>query len=522
MISNGYDDEHRQHGSGEPGLKVGGALRVGATVALVFAIVWFAVVLTWQAGDASPTALDLGLYLLLLPLVLLGGLWLLRAAIRRRREARAGKQPSVGTDVAGSPLERGPQPDRVLHLHASALWLRAGASAAAVAEALASPQRPPLHPWLRDSLGLPVFAAAVDDLDPAAVEGALRLAVDDPDTVGRLFGEERLRAIALLDPVAEELLLAALPPPLDPSPALAVPGLHPHALHHSRSSRAPAPVAASPVLRVHVLLPASWPSETRRASADWLSAKARAIGFDDGQFSIEVVAVAAADAAWQLIDRLAQARQDGEHDRHLLLATHSLIGSASIDRLDAARELLVSGHPEGLIPGEGAAGLLLGGADATAQSGSSPLRVHRMLHGPAGRGRGASRQAGELLQHAMTTAAQPAETIVAVFSDADHRPSRAIEIAGAIAATLPELEPVDDARHLGLACGDLGAVAPLAVLAAAAAHAAQADAPVLVFGLADPHARIALALSPVPPVDADGNAVSPNPAEAASAVAATA
>ena len=184
-------------------MKVGGALRVGATVALVFAIVWFAVVLTWQAGDASPTALDLGLYLLLLPLVLLGGLWLLRGAIRRRREARAGKQPSVGTDVAGLPLERGPQPDRVIHLHASALWLRAGASAAAVAEALASPERPPLHPWLRDSLGLPVFAAAVDDLDPANVEGALRLAVDDPDTVGRLFGEERLRAIALLDPVAE-------------------------------------------------------------------------------------------------------------------------------------------------------------------------------------------------------------------------------------------------------------------------------------------------------------------------------
>src|SRR5690606_27221671 len=114
----------------------------------------------------------------------------------------------------------------------------------------------------------------------------------------------------------------------------------------------------------------------------------------------------------------------------------------------------------------------------------------------AGSGRGASRQAAELLQHAMTTAAQPAESIALVFSDADHRPSRAIEIAGAIAATLPELDPVDDARHLGLACGDLGAVAPLALLAAAAAQAAQSEAPVLAFGLADPRARVALALSP--------------------------
>lgn len=490
---------------------------------LLFAAVWFAVVLYWQASDANPSAGDLAVWLLGLPLALLGGFWLLRWGIRRRREAQAASPMVAAGDDESSPVDNGPQPDRIIHLLAGAVWLRAGAGGEAVAEALAKPERPSLHPQLKDALGLPVFAAAVEDLDPAAVEAPLRAA--DPDAFERVFGEESLRAIALLDPVAEELLLTALlPAPVevvaDPHGAT----LHPHAMHHSRSVRAAAPAVAPPVLQIRLLLPSAWAPTARQASGDWLRAKAAAIGYAQHQFEIEVMPVASGNDSWRLFDQLAQAHaRDGGDDRQLLLAAHSAIGEASIERLDARRELLVSGHPEGLIPGEGAAGLLFGHAVTPHDPDAPPLRLHRLLSGQAGQGRGASRQAAELLQHAMTTAAQPAEAIVAVFSDADHRPSRAIEIAGAIAATLPELDPVDDARHLGLVCGDLGAVAPLALLAAAAAQAAQADAPVLVFGLADPQARIALALSPAAvDADADVDDQSPNPAEAATAVVATA
>ncbi|MGQ4660530.1 hypothetical protein [Lysobacter sp. F6437] len=493
---------------------------------LVTAVVWFAVVLYWQVAEVSPGAGDLALWLLGLPLALLGAFLLLRWGLRRRA-ARAATPAATGDqDESASPIDSGPQPDRIVHLLAGAAWLRAGAGGAAIAEALVKPERPSLHPRLKDSLGLPAFAAAVEDLDPAAIEAPLRAVMAEPETFDRVFDQESLRAIALLDPVAEELLLAALPP-ISPEAAehLAAghAGLHPHAMHHSRSARAPTQVVAVvAVLRVRLLLPAAWAPAVRQAAGEWLRAKAAALGFVSSQLEVEVLPVAGGSDSWRILDHLIQVQaRDRDDDPQLLLAAHSAIGDASIERLDARRELLVSGHPEGLIPGEGAAGLLLVGAHvATDPAAPAPLRLHRLLRGQAGSGRGASRQAAELLQHAMTTAAQPAESIAVVFSDADHRPSRAIEIAGAIAATLPELDPVDDARHLGLACGDLGAVAPLALLAAAAAQAAQDEAPVLAFGLADPRARVALVLSPTPALDADS--ATPDSAEAAAAVAATA
>ncbi|MGY0557651.1 hypothetical protein [Lysobacter sp. A421] len=507
-------------------MKIARVLRTGALVLLLFAAVWFAAVLYWQAGEINPTAGDLTVWLIGLPLVLLGGFWLLRWVIRRATQKRAAP-PEAAAEVGIEPvIDSGPQPDRIVHLLAASVWLRAGSDAAGVAAALANPERPPLHPRLKDALGLPVFAAEVDGLDPGAVDTALAAVLADPDTRDRVFGEESLRALALLDPVAEELLAAGLPPAPTVSDLLpAGGGLHPHAMHHSRSSRAAAPAPAAAMLRVRLLLPATWPTAARQASGDWLQAKARAIGFNDDQFDVDVVAVSAAGDGWRLLDQFAQAQTRGD-DRLLLLAAHSAIAETSIERLDARHELLVSGHPEGLIPGEGAAGVLLGNAALPPDPDAPPpLRLHRTLHGRAGTGRGASRQAGELLQHALTTAAQPAEAIGVVLSDADHRPSRAIEIAGAISATLPALDPVDDARHLGLACGDLGAVAPLALLAVAAAQAAKDQTPVLVFGLADAQARVALVLSPLPFAAADTGANSPAPpgsTEAAPAVAANA
>ena len=506
-------------------MKIAGALRAATVVLLVFGLVWFAVVLHWQVAGASPTAVDLGMFLLVLPLVLLGVIWLLRRTLRRRSEQRSAASVAVPVTDTTSLIDDSPRPDRIVHVLASATLLRAGSSAAAVAESLAAPERPPLHGQLKDSVGLPVFAAAVENLDPGSMELLLGAAMAGPDTFERVFGDEALRAIALLDPVAEELLHCALPPiPLEAAVAGIETGLHPHAMHHSLSSRGAVPAPAASVLRVHLLLPAAWPSAARQASGDWLSAKARAIGFDDHQLRVDVVPVNAAADTWRLLDQLMQTHPGGaDGDRHLMLAAHSSIGETSIDRLDARRELLVSGHPEGLIPGEGAAGLLLGAATASLDPAAPPpLRLHRLLRGQAGHGRTASRQAAELLRHALNTAAHPADAIALVFSDADHRPSRAIEIAGAISATLPDLDPVDDARHLGLVCGDIGAVAPLALLAAAAAQSAQDDAPVLVFGLADPLLRIATTVSPLSPATVDRAAGYPNSAEAATAVTANA
>lgn len=478
-------------------------LRTAALAAGVLLACWVTVVLHWRSGGIEPTAGHIVLYLVLLPLAVLALVLLLRLAWRRFRGARAAAPPVVGIAAMAdgeAPVDSGPQPDRVLHLLAGAVWLRAGDQPLAVAQALAQPQRPPLHATLKDALGLPVFAAEVADADPAMIVPALEsvlAAAGTHEPVERLFGEEALRALALLDPVAEELLYTALPAPSDSD--VAEPehgGLHPHAMHHSRSARAAAPGPRAAVLQVRVLLPAQWPAQARTACVDWLQRKALAIGFDAGALTVEAMPVASAAEAWRLLDPATGVVHD-DGDRHLLLAAHSLVGEAAVARLDAARELLADGHPEGRIPGEGAAGVLLSASEVAAYD-APPIRLHRVLHGRAGHGRAASREAATLLQAALDTAGHAVDDIALVFSDADHRPSRSIEVAGAIAAALPQIEPVDHARHLGLACGDLGAVAPLALLATAAAQAGADHTPVLALSLADRAARSAFVLSPQP------------------------
>jgi hypothetical protein len=508
-------------------MKPGPLLRVGATLLVVFGVVWVGVVLHWRRTGIEPTAGHIVAYLVLLPLALFGLVLLLRLAWRRFGRKRSAGPPLAGAGVvpaaAGeAAIDDGPQPDRVLQLLAGAVWLRAGDQPLAAAQALAKPERPPLHASLKDALGLPVFVAAVDQLDPAVAASVLESALAESgssDPLERLVGEEAVRALALLDPVAEELLYAALPAPTDNGFADEPQhgGLHPHAMHHSRSVRAAAPGPRAAMLQVRVLLPAQWPAAAHSACVDWLRRKALAVGFAAETFAVEALPVASPAEAWRLLDPATGLVQD-DGDRHLLLAAQSLVGEAAVARLDTARELLADGHPEGRIPGEGAAGVLLSPTAASRNDAPEPIRLHRVLHGRAGHGRAASRAAAALLQSALDTAGCPAEEIALVFSDADHRPSRAIEAAGAIAAALPELEPVEHARHLGLVCGDLGTVAPLALLATAAAQAGADGKPVLALSVADQAARSAFVLSPQPAADTDhsgSNAGTRTPAAAA-------
>lgn len=465
--------------------------RATGVVVLVFALVWLAVVLAWRARGVTPGGAELFGYLLVLPLVLLGGIWLVR-----RARARGGATAPAASDAAAVGTEAATgATDRALTLLGAALWMRAGDSPAAVCAALADPARPPLHPRLRDRLGLPVFAAPVEAVDGEAVADMVAATTADGDAFRRIATPEQLRALALLDPVAEALLAQALPEPAGTGgdAPLTAGGMHPFAMHHSRSSRADAPAPARAPTQVRLLLPAAWPAQVRTAAADWVRAKAVALGHAAGAVELEVTPVAAAIDAWRLLEHLALATPAAGDGPQLLLAADSLLGEASIDRLDSRRELLVSGHPEGLVPGEGAAGLLFGVPDPAAEA--VAVTVHGMRQAPAGQGRGAGAEAGRLLRDSLALARTEADHIAALFTDADQRPSRSIEVAGAVTAALPALDALADVRSLGVVCGATGAVAPLALLAAAA-DAARA-APVLVLGTGDASLRVAMTLSPL-------------------------
>ena len=46
-------------------------LKTGLLLALVFGVVWLAVIIWWQESRTLPTGLDIGLYLFALPLALI-------------------------------------------------------------------------------------------------------------------------------------------------------------------------------------------------------------------------------------------------------------------------------------------------------------------------------------------------------------------------------------------------------------------------------------------------------------------
>lgn len=486
-------------------MRAGGIIRGLLGVVLAFGAVWLVAILYWRATGATPTTPQIVGTLLVLPLLLIGGFLLVRALVRRRKARRDHSQHEalaggVQTLDATSEVDA----DRILHLLASAALTRAGSGGEVLAQALLQPQRPSLHPSLRDQMGLPVFAAQVDDLDVEHVRAAVACLLPGSGPRSPGFAEDQLRALALLEPVAEDLLFAALsiPDANVEAPESGNTAMHPHAMQHSRSSRALAPKPLAQVLHIRLLLPAHWPEPVHRACLAWIADKATAIGFANGAFRVGVAPVAGAADAWRVIDHLA--RPEGRagaapSDTHMLLAAHSLVDELAVGRLDAARTLLVSGHPEGLIPGEAAAGVWLSLAPPDADRDTTPpLRLHRVVHGPPGQGRAAGRSLAALLQRALELAALPVEDVTAVFSDADHRPSRAIEIAGAMTAGLPGLDPVEQGRHLGLVCGETGAASVPALLAAAAAQATADAGPVVLASVADGAVRFAAALSPMP------------------------
>lgn len=479
-------------------MNIGTLLRRLGGGLLVVALVWAAAVLYWRDRETSPGALQAGVVLVALPLLLIGGYWLGRWWWQRRQQPDA---PAV--TAAATTTDTGSDPaaltDAPLFVLASAVQLPAGATAGEVLEALAEGKRPGLHAHLRDNAGMPIFAAQVNGIDSESMGETLTAFLGPEDSLESVFADEDLRALALLEPVADELLATSLSEDADA-----------HSDVYTLAPQRP----ADAMLRVRLLLPASWSMPAHQAAADWLLARATDAGHRPEALSVEVVPIEEPAEIWRLLDHIAQSEArlsspSAGHDRHLLLAAFSMLGEQSIERLAGEQRLLASNRPDGRIPGEGAAGLLLAATHATSPDAPAPLRLHRVLHGQASQGvptKTIVRHSSELVARALHTAGQDAAAIGCVLSDGDHRPARAVELAGAVSQQFPDLDPVAQCFSLGLGCGELGPVAPLALLAVAAARAEADGAAVLALSVADDRSRAALVLSPLPlPLPAAGD-----------------
>ncbi len=449
---------------------------------------WASAIFYWRSSGASPNGWDLLTWLGIVPAGVLGGGWMLRSGWRRLAQAGAERlqrqdedvQPPVAVAEAAEPPP-GLQASAAV-IHATAVNLACGSDAGQLATGHTELARPGLHPRLRDRDGLPVLSAHVPDLDTAVVRDWL-----ERRQQASAFGEAPLRALALLQPVAEELLLQALaqlPAPRE-RPGEVVAGL-----------RRQQEGLAGGRLDVAVLLPGDWNGAMQRSAAAIVSDWAAELGLPAGQVQVEALPVRGSGDAWRWLQRLL--RQEPDQDRwQLLLAAGSLIDATWIERLQMRGALADRQHPDGTLPGEGAAGVLLTQVRGDEAEGVvlQPPMLATLESAPASE-RARARRSTELLQAAMQAAGVDAGQVDWVVSDADQRADRAAEACAAAVAACPELDSYRQCFACGAVAGTVVPVVALATLALAAAHASYSDRAALVLGVDEPDLRVAAVVAP--------------------------
>ncbi|MCZ8410624.1 hypothetical protein O9649_22780, partial [Achromobacter dolens] len=364
---------------------------------------------------------------------------------------------------------------------ASAARAAPGSDAAAIHEALAKQQRPDLDDTLKNARGFPIFSARAAHLD----NHMLREAAEIQAAPAAAQAENCLRATALLCEVVESLAREA----------------RAHVLDHSTPERDD----DWPLLQVELLLPAQWPPAARehalaqaRLMAAWPAARltlrpheARDALASDGllrQLALEPVTPARAPL-------------------RIVASADSYIDSAVVQDWDADGMLVDSANPQGRVPGEAAAGLLLDlnqagagdNAGAAPPDGAFELALSPMAHRATGadaRGAASEPMLAELASHFLQQQDRRADDIRALVSDADHRGSRPLETAGLASTLFTTLDPNEDCLAVGGACGYTGAAAHLLTLAVAGEACAQAEAPVIAVMTQDPALRTLALLSP--------------------------
>lgn len=474
---------------------------LGLLVAIA-CLVWVGVLWRWQSTQRDMSADDILLYLGALPvtlfvLVLASG-WAWRG-VAQRAAATAEAAPAAGAAPAhcsaGTTAEEAER-HATVQLLAAHVASGAGASLDETLDSVAAgAPRPALDDGLRDAQGLPVMAARAKGLEVEATAQRLAaLALSEGRDIEPM-SESTLRAMALLAPVLGAVVddLAAWSERLRP-----------------RRPQAGAPADTPRRVRVLPVWPGSMSTAQRHSADAWLmtTLQAQATGLvAAGAWVLRPGLACSGPELWLETERLLSLlERDGQDDLVLVTACHSDLDAPTIDLLDNAGKLFGARHPKGVIPGEGAAALVLAGPlwpPAAPDAPPSP-HVHRAAIARRDKpvdaaGRVSAELAGELLRQSLVAAQAEATSAAGLACDADQHSPRGAEMHGAALAELSHLEPGDDHCTVGQLSGRTGAVATLMAVAMAARRAVASQRPWVALSVADPHWRLALLARPAAP-----------------------
>ncbi len=454
---------------------------------LTVAIVWALVLAWWQSNDHQPERLELILYLGALPLALIGGYWLLRGFIEHLANDPKGVPVTSTLHVDDDPLAgrhaKTAAAERrfALHLIDAFVTSAGGKSADEILAAIASGKRPEPNSRLVDRDGFPVFAAQVGELDLAAMMDEV---LENHVGLTRFVEQsDVLRALALLDAVLEQACASIA----------------------TLLERHPGRIG----LQVIWLIPAGWERANFPELRAWLRTRDWApVAEADLDISL-IPAVSDAEAMRQLDEVILEAnRNPADNDLIMLAAAASAVDPQSIESWEAGNILFTARHQDRLIPGEGAAVLLLATEktrerlDATDSAIISRVSLgirDKSVHA-------AGRIGGSLIEQLVTGLLDirgiAASKVMAAVSDVDHRARHLTEMLEGLGATFPHFDPIEDCLPTGTVNGALAPVGSLIALACAREKVLAVDAPVLC--LSNQHDReraVLLAMPCSPPVD---------------------
>lgn len=427
----------------------------------VFIIVWFAMIVYWQASNRMPTSADLAINLFALPLGLLAALWLtIKGATLFTTASPANLPGSSPQDKEALTHAQTAEQERGLTLTILSSALRAahGKSAEELASAFASNKATlDIDNELKDAKDRPVLSGRIKDVDEEAQRDALEKWLP---AVAIPWNSEELRALALGSEVITELAQQAIAHPLLQEYQTLIPS--------KRNS------VALPDLQLLAVLPLQWEAEKRKLAAQWFAHIIKQQGWPEEKIDIKNTPSFERLAPLDKIDQLSVA----SHRQALpcfgiVLACDSYIGEQTVQAWENTGTLFPGKDQRGKIPGEGAAGLLLADARQTAaMNPGAATKIHRLAQGMRDKSADDNGRIGaELLitlsKDALLSASATPEKITLIAADTDHRASRVTELMGMGHSTFPDLDLGRQCLKVGGACGATGMVSSLMALALA-------------------------------------------------------
>lgn len=498
-----------------------------ALFVLIAAVTWVAVLWHWDSSRRDVDGVDIALYLGLLPLAGFALVQLLKAGWRASQTdvpgaasslVAAGGQASPAQETGARELER----RLAVSCHTAYLHLSGNSTAAELQAALHEGKlRPKLDATLRQGDGRPVMCARVGGLDTVALKQEAR-ALSPPVRTTEPSGDASGKHLAL--PEAAWRALALLGEPM----SRAVPALYdtwptmfegsekaPHDPGHRYAEgeatapevgSVPAPLTgkAEPGLHILLALPQNCEGPACAVAEAWLLAQCQHWGIDAQRLVIQVIAVKQAGELWREVDGvlLAQHRQQ-RADVLIVVAAHSDLDADTIARLESEGRLYSPEvRPRGLMPGEGAAVLVLAPPILSpAPAAPEPPLLHRTSVALRSKSIDSPGRPGhaELLgacEQALLVAGVEASHLSAVASDADQHSARAGELFATVLALAPQLDAGEDVTVAGAALGHTGAVGSLVAIALAQAAVAVSSKPALAISSADPVSRLTWVVRP--------------------------